>query len=216
MAESQSHGVLFEDTVIRSITGRSKTAYEREIANGYTSAFDIHRDILSDFNGSVKTTGGDGIGCGDIARFLSHAREHEFLMIIGEWRQVEPTVKHYHRIREYKFSPDLYKRLFGELTPELVQPFVDWVKSVPAGKQAQLQARPVYKARRAQLQREHDCGIASIDVKIDSKNQRRVQLGLRMSDLDRVGVPCKVYTDDYRGISLPYEQESKPRQFKRA
>lgn len=216
MAESQSHGILFEDTVIRSVTGIPKRDYDQQIPDGYTSAFDLHEQVLAGFNGSIKTTGSDGIGCGDIVRFLSHCATREFTMIVGEWQQVDPQTKHYYQIREFDFSPEFYHRLFRELTAELILPFVEWVKSVPQGKEAQLEARPIYKQRRAEIKAEHDCGIASIDVKIDSQKQRRVQLGLKISDLTELGLPNRIYTSSYRGIQLPYEQVSGARKRKKS
>jgi hypothetical protein len=215
MAESQSHGILFEDTVIRAITSKSKSDYEKLIENGYTSAFDLHKGILADFNGSVKTAGGTGIGCGDICRFLSHCRQESFTMIIGQWNQVDRDRKHYHSVLEFDFTPSQYTNLFGELTEELIRPFVDWVRAVPEGKPAQLEARPVYKQKRQEILDAYDCGIASIDVKIDSKTQRRVQLGLKINDLIDRAVPHRLYTTNYRGIDLPYEQISQARKRKR-
>ena len=50
--EVQAHGNAYEDRVIRERTGMSKKEYDGLKSNGYTSEFDLSKDLVVDYNGS--------------------------------------------------------------------------------------------------------------------------------------------------------------------
>lgn len=209
--EVQSHGVAFEDEVILAITGVPKKEYQLLIEGAYVASLDIFKGIRSDKDYSIKVTGGKGIGCGDIIRFMKHCKDTDFTMIVGCWKQQGPK-KIYREIYEFHFTPDLFKTIWGEITLDVIKPFVDYVKSIPEGKEAQMANRKEWKHRRAEIFANYSKGLASIDAKIDSKNQRRVQCSLSLDGLIE-HVPYVKYTKEYNGIKLPYEQESGRRTF---
>lgn len=213
MAEVQNHGVLFEDTVIRSITGMSKEEYQSTLEGAYVASMDILKGHHSDVNYSVKVSGGKSLGCGDILRFLRHCRDDEFTIIAGAWRQVTPEKKVYQEIYEFDITPEHYKKLFANMSEEVLQEFVDYVKAIPPGREAQLANRKLWKEKRRAIYDACGRGLVTIDAKIDSKNQRRVQCGAKIQGLIDAEIPYRKYTEEYRGIPLPYEQESKPRTF---
>jgi hypothetical protein len=212
--EVQNHGVLFEDTIIQAITGLSKDEYQSKLPNAYTSSMDVIKDIKSEANYSIKVSkDGKSIGCGDLLRFIRHCRDDEFIMVIGAWRQISPTVKRYNTIYEFKITPTNYTKLWDRITEEAVKPFIDYVKSIESGKSAQMANRKLWKERRQEIYNTYGQGLCTIDAKIDSKNQRRVQCSIKIDKLVNSGIDYIKYETDYKGIKLPYEQNSSPRQF---
>jgi len=212
--EVQNHGVLFEDSVIRAITGLSKDEYQLLLENAYTASMDVVKGIKSEVNYSVKVSkDGKSIGCGDVLRFIRHARDDEFTMVVGAWRQITPEVKRYDTIYEFNIRPADYPTLWAGITEEAVRPFVEYVKSIPPGKEAQLANRKLWKQHRQAIYDTYGQGLCAIDAKIDSKNQRRVQCSIKIDKLINSGIEYVKYETEYKGITLPYEQASSPRQF---
>jgi hypothetical protein len=212
--EGQNHGVLFEDSVIRAITGLSKDEYQTLLENAYTASMDVVKGIKSNVNYSVKVSkDGKSIGCGDILRFIRHTRDDEFTMVVGAWRQISPTVKRYDCIYEFDIKPADYSKLWDRITEEVMQPFVDYVKSIEPGKTAQLANRQLWKQQRQAIYDAYGQGLCAIDAKIDSKSQRRVQCSIKIDKLIDSGIAYSKYETEYKGIKLPYEQISRPRQF---
>jgi hypothetical protein len=212
--EVQNHGVLFEDSVIRAITGLSKDEYQTLLENAYTASMDVVKGIKSDINYSVKVSkDGKSIGCGDVLRFIRHCRDDEFTMVVGAWQQITLDVKRYNAIYEFNIKPKDYATLWAGITEEAVKPFVEYVRSIPSGKAAQLANRRIWKERRQAIYDEYGQGLCAIDAKIDSKNQRRVQCSIKIDKLIDSGVEYIKYETEYKGIELPYEQDSSPRQF---
>jgi hypothetical protein len=212
--EVQVHGNLFEDKIIFQHTGLTKKQYQELPNNSYTSAFDITKGIMSEHNVSVKTLKeGKAIGCGDILRFVDHCYNREFTIIAGCWKQISPTHKRFYEILEFSITLDLRKIMCGGFTVENLKPFVDYVKSIPIGKAAQMKNQRLWKEKRQQLYDLHSPGLLRIDAKIDSKSQRRVQCSLVVNEMIKAEIPYTKYTKEYKGISLPYEQESPSRTF---
>lgn len=212
--EVQNHGVLFEDSVIRAITGLSKNEYQDKLENAYTASMDIVKGVESDANFSIKVSkDGKSIGCGDILRFIRHCRDDEFTMVVGAWRQVTPEKKVYNSIYEFYITPQHYSKLWSGITEDVVKPFVEYVKGIPEGKAAQLANRKLWKEHRQKIYDTYGRGLCAIDAKIDSKNQRRVQCSIKIDKLIEAGIGYSKYETAYKNITLPYEQHSGPRQF---
>jgi hypothetical protein len=215
MTEVQAHGNMIEDLIIKNITGVSKQDYQKLINEGYTSSLDIHKDVLSLFNGSVKSTGGNGIGCGDIMRFMQHCRETEFKFIVASYKQKERK-KILLSVYEFQFVPEKYKIIFGDLTKEIIEPFVSYVKSIPYGKEHQLLNKKLWREKREEILCKYNTGLISINPKIDSKAQRRVQCSLHLSELLQSDIEYNFYDKSYYQINFPYEIDSEQRTFKKA
>lgn len=212
--EVQNHGVLFEDSVIRAITGLSKDEYQTLLENAYTASMDVVKGIKSDADYSVKVSkDGKSIGCGDILRFMRHCRDGEFIMVVGAWQQVTPEIKRYDTIYEFNIKPADYTTLWAGITEDIVTPFVEYVRSIEPGKAAQMANRKLWKERRQAIYDTCGQGLCAIDAKIDSKNQRRVQCSVKIDKLIESGIEHVKYETEYKGIKLPYEQNSSPRQF---
>jgi hypothetical protein len=212
--EVQQHGVIFEDVIVRAITGLSKEEYQSKLTNAYTASMDIEKDIESDTNNSIKTSKeGKSVGCGDILRFVEHCKQTEFTIIVGAWRQVTSEIKRYDCIYEFYINPTHYDILWSGITKEVLEPFVNYVKAIEPGKAAQLANRKIWKEHRQNIYDTHGRGLCAIDAKIDSKTQRRVQCSFKIDELIKSGISYCKYETEYKGITLPYEQNSTARQF---
>lgn len=211
--EVQNHGIVFENIIIQSITGISKDDYQKLIPGSYTSAMDIHEDVLSDKFYSIKVSkNGNNIDCGDIIRFLHHLKTQEFVMLVGCWKQSSSQIKSYYQITEFHFTPDDYTKIIGSICMESLKDFVEYVKSIPAGKEGQIQNSKIWKEKRNLILKGTN-SIIKINAKIDSKNQRRVQCSLSLRDLITSNITHNTYNVEYKGIELPYKQISSPRFF---
>jgi hypothetical protein len=212
--EVQHHGLVFEDKVIQSITGMPKVAYQSSLKNGYTSSMDIHKGYNSDHNYSIKTSKeGKAIACGDILRFTGHCMSEPFKIVAAAWKQIDSNTKKFNAVYEFNMEPEYYPILWGGITPDKLTPFVEYVKNIPHGSAGQAANKDLWKQKRDIIYEECGKGIATIDAKIDSKSQRRVQCSIKIQDMIDAGIPFVKYDIEYKGIKLPYEQESSPRSF---
>ena len=127
MAEVQAHGNIFEDIIIKKLTGKSKKEYDALKKGGYTSAMDLVKGLLVDEDYSIKTTGSNVVDCGDI---LSRMKEKRYIMIVGQWRQLDPTTKLIHTIYCFNVKSKDYKKLWGKNKIKVTERYVKKVKSV--------------------------------------------------------------------------------------
>ena len=80
-----------------------------------------------------------------------------------------------------------------------VREFVDYVKSIPAGKEAQLGTKSTRQMLQEQAQ---DTGaLFKLNPKVDSKNQRRVQCSLHIDKLIAAGIKYEKNSIDYTVVS---------------
>ena len=180
--EVQAHGNKFEDGVIKERTGLSKDEYDAMKVNGYTSTFDLTQGLIVDYNASIKTTGNNTICCSDSLRMMKHT---DYRLIVGCYNQVGKK-KVFHTQYEFYIQPSDYIKLWGNMDYQKVEQFVDFVKNIPHGKEAQLSTKP----ERNKLQEQVQCkeALFSFNPKVDSKKQRRVQCSLKLDQLIAAGV----------------------------
>tara|TARA_Y100000296_G_scaffold24942_1_gene29372 strand:+ start:1297 stop:1953 length:657 start_codon:yes stop_codon:yes gene_type:complete len=212
MTESQDHGFIVEDITIRSHTGRSKKEYEKLIDGGYTSEFDIVKDVGgASFNASIKVSkDGKNIGCGDILRMYNATKYYEFTMIVWPFEQIGKEKK-FDEVYEFYIDPSYHKIFWEGLGEEKLKDFDNYIKNIPNGYEGQQFHIQLWKDRRQELYENLGRGLMSIDAKVDSKKQRRTQCGFKIKEIKNVGIPYKVYMNNYRKISLPLILESSPR-----
>ena len=210
---SQQHGIDFENTIHLALHGTPKKEYELLIEGGYTAAFDIVKGIKNiDFNGSVKVTQSNSVGCGSIVRMFNHTSGVEatpFTMIVGQWVQ-DGKDKTYHTIHEFYIEPKHHSILWGNMQLKTIKEFVNYVKNIPHGKEAQLENQKLWKDKRQYIYENEGKGLMTINTKVDGKDQRRVQAGFNIKHLVASAIPSKKDTQEYRGIDLPYIQKNAP------
>ena len=213
---SQQHGIDFENTIHLALHGTPKKEYEKLIEGGYTAEFDIVKGIKNiNFNGSVKVTSSNNVECGSIERMYKHTNGDgavSFTMIIGCHNQVGND-KVYNTIYEVDIKPEHHSLLWSDMQLNTLTEYVNYVKSIPKGKEAQLQNQKLWKEKRQTIYENEGQGIMKIDTKIDGKTQRRTQASFNIKTLEESGIPFRKYTQEYRGIDLPHIQKnSSPRE----
>jgi hypothetical protein len=195
--EVQAHGNAYEDRVIRERTGMSKDQYDSLKLNGYTSEFDLSKDHIVNYNGSIKTTKNNTICCSDVVRKMTHTN---YRLIVGQYNQVGKE-KVFHTEYEFFITPDDDKALWGKMNIEEVREFVDFVKNIPAGKEAQISTKS--ERQMLQEQAQDSKALFKLNPKVDSKNQRRVQCSLHIDKLIAAGVKYTKRDINYTVVSGP-------------
>jgi hypothetical protein len=127
-------------------------------------------------------------------------KHDDYHLIVGVYKQVGKT-KVFHTEYEFFITPADREVLWGDMKYDNVEAFVNYVKSIPAGKEAQQST----KSARNLFQEEVQCKSAlfKINPKVDSKNQRRVQCSLHIDKLIAAGVKYTTKTIDYTVVSGP-------------
>ena len=183
--EVQAHGNYYEDLKTRQITGLSKVEYDALKENGYTSGMDIMKGLMSPYDYSIKTSKGNTVDCGDILR---RRQETDYNLVVGCYSQVGDNKVFY---SEYTFyiRPEHESILWGRMNYNQLAEYVDYIKNIPAGKEAQQET----KTERTVLKNciEDKNALIQINPKVDSKKQRRVQCSVKMSDLIKARIPYK-------------------------
>ena len=183
--EVQAHGNYYEDLKTKQITGLSKDEYDALKESGYTSGMDIEKGLLSAYDYSIKTSKGNTVDCGDILR---RRQETDYNLVVGCYSQVGDNKVFY---SEYTFyiRPEHEQKLWGRMNYNQLAEYVDYIKNIPAGKEAQQET----KTERTVLKNciEDKNALMKIHPKVDSKKQRRVQCSLKMSDLIKARIPYK-------------------------
>lgn len=228
---SQIHGSIWENEIIKSTInfpcipelhkGKNKDiclCNKKQLdmlkVNGCIDSLDIPKGTYNGFNfkvnSSVKLTKSNGIGCADIINFTQHVLEDELDLIVGRFSQYSNFKEVYETI-VFHIKPNDYKKLWGSLDLNGVSEFVDYVKSIPNGLIAQAENSDIWKEKRGVLL-EGTGSILTIDAKIDSKTQRRVQCGFKLDNLLLSGVDYTIHSERYNdNLILPYGIKNNPR-----
>ena len=200
--EVQAHGNSYENDVIMERTGYTKDEYDALKGGGYTDEFDLVDGLIVDYNGSVKSTGNNTIDCADIQKKMEHT---EYNLIVGQYDQVGDS-KVFHTEYEFYITPADYGMLWGKMKKEHIDAFVGYVKSIPKGKEAQQETKVARKVFKEEI--EDKQALYTINAKVDSKSQRRVQCSLKISELIAAGIK-------YEQRSIEYQYHSPRRKFKK-
>ena len=180
--EVQAHGNYYEDLKTRQITGLSKVYYDSLKENGYTSGMDIMKGLLSISDYSIKTTNGNKIDCGDVLR---RRQETDYILVVGVYSQVGDN-KVFHTEYTFYIKPEHEQKLWGRMNYNLLAEYVDYIKNIPAGKEAQQET----KTERTVLKNciSDNNALMVIHPKVDSKKQRRVQCSVKINELIKAGI----------------------------
>ena len=181
--EVQAHGNYYEDLKTRQITGLSKEEYDALKENGYTSGMDIMKGLMSAYDYSIKTSKGNTVDCGDILR---RRQETDYNLVVGCYSQVGEN-KVFHTEYTFYIKPEHEQKLWGRMNYNLLAEYVNYIKNIPAGKQAQQET----KTERTVLKNcvEDKNALVKIHPKVDSKKQRRVQCSVKIKELIKADIP---------------------------
>ena len=184
--EVQQHGNYYEDLKTRQITGLDKKTYDSLKDNGYTSGMDIMQGLLSVSDYSIKTTGGNVVDCGDILR---RRQEEKYNLVVAVWEQVGMT-KVFHTEYTFYISPSDSDKLWGKMSYMKLKEYDDYIKSIPAGLDGQQESKVTRTILKTVTEDKN--ALFTINPKVDSKKQRRVQCSLKIKQLIKAGIPHKV------------------------
>jgi len=205
--EVQNHGYQWEKWVRSTFFG----GYE----GGYTDEWDVAKEANQKHGNlpvSIKFTKyGSSVDLGDALRQFSI--KEPFVMIIGYWKQ-EGDRKRVVNIVAPVITPEKWQALFAPVTREDLEALDATIKNrdLPhreaARKASEIKgAEPFSKA------------IMTMNPKIDSKNQRRLQCSLRFNYVFEHLVPgadsAELEVPTLFGTQAPPPFVSGPRQFKR-
>ncbi|MDP7366127.1 MAG: hypothetical protein QGH83_02520 [Candidatus Pacebacteria bacterium] len=207
--EHQKHGNDFENEIHLAVHGKTKKEYEQLLPGGHIAELDIQKGVLSNFNGSVKVTGKKSVACGDLLRMYTNTKQLDITVIIGKWDRVGSMKKEYRKIYEFYLNPPYSDLLWGGMQFDTLQEFTNYVRTIPYGKKSQLANQKRWKAKRDNIYESEGKGLMSMNAKIDSGVQRRVQCSFKIDDMIKYGISHKIFTKEYRGIDLPLDIASK-------
>ena len=197
MAEVQAHGNKYEDYKIRQITGLSKKEYDKKKKNGYTSPFDLVKGLHVGFDGGIKTTSSNTICCSDIQRMYGHG---DYRLIVGVYDQVG-NKKVFHTEYEFYIKKEDFSKLWGNTSVEKLNEYVNKVKAVEHGVEAQTEYQKVAEVWKQGVA--DDNALFVINPKVDSNKQRRVQCSLHIDNLIAAGVKYTKKDINYTVVSGP-------------
>ena len=125
-AQSQKHGFTFENSTREQI-------FDLPNEKNNTDKHDIpkHKNKYNkNENCSIKTTGSETICCSDILRFYDYDFNENNTIIVIKYKQTE-TEKIVQSIYEIDYNIECHKLLFGNLPREVIEKYVENVKSIP-------------------------------------------------------------------------------------
>ena len=197
MAEVQEHGFIFQKW-IKKVLGVDN------LAENYTEKWDVH---------GVNPISVKCMGLKNALEFSSTVRIWEinepFTLIVGRWEQVG-TKKIIRSIDEILITPEILKKMKGEITLKEIKEFDEKIKRFPAGKEGQKEG--IEFAKKWKADRKEKLGLLTITHKIDSKNQRRIQCNLNYQDyVTLFGEPSM--KTEFRGHLFDQEINHGPRTF---
>jgi len=173
--QSQSHGLFWDNEIRVQVFGLNQCIND-------TKKYDIDAEE-NKFNPlenvSIKTSSNNNIDCGDILRFFNGDFTKSYTIILIRYVQKD-NYKCVKEIIEIAYTSDLRDHLFGSITLDILQQYVDFIKAIPSGPVAE-DIKKEYKLRKRALQKDFNMTI-NISPKVDSGSQRRVQCSIPKLD----------------------------------
>ncbi len=170
--QSQKHGFTFENST-------RETIFDLPVEKNNTDKHDIPKEknkYNKNENCSIKTTGSKTICCSDILRFYNYDFSEQNTIIVIKYKQTQ-TEKIVENIYEIDYNRECHKLLFGNLPKEIIQKYVENVKSIPRHIKGD-EAKKIfnYLDEKKELKKKYT-NIIQINPKVDS-SQSRVQCSI--------------------------------------
>ena len=172
--EVQSHGLLWERDLCEKVYGATKDEMK---GIKYTSKMDLPGKLnrLDNCDLSIKTSCSPNAVCmADCLRVFDEvsSANNIHLTVIYYLQNDETRTKHVSTITEIDLT-DSQNALFGTLTRTQLEELDKLVKSIPKKRKPTNEERENMYSLRDKLQAQS--GAIHLDIKCDSKNQRRLQ-----------------------------------------
>ena len=165
--QSQSHGLYWDNEIRTKVFGINACVND-------TKKYDIDRKenkFDNTENISIKTYGNNTIDCGDILRFY----DNNCTIIAIKYDQIG-EFKVITKITEFRFTTELRDILFGTITKEILEEYVNYIKTINYGC-VPSEIKREYKLKKNELQKKYNMRI-NISPKLDSNTQRRCQCAI--------------------------------------
>ncbi len=201
MATSQAHGNHFEDYIKVGFFGASNKCRLP------TAKFDIEAqyDKSLSLPTSIKTTGSDQVGLSDATRFFSIDIAYRLLVL--KYKQ-NNDMKSPDQLYEFLIDKEYHALLCGDIPLSLIQEIHSHLKGFEAGTEGASLARAWWRDKRADIYDKYRTNV-SLNAKIDSKKQRRLQASISLCSLKRILAPYNTFLNSqntgilYRGFLIP-------------
>jgi hypothetical protein len=215
MAEVQKHGFLWEKEILKN---RGVTEDELQSIK-YTSKMDLpaNLDRLDNSNISVKTTNSPNTVCmGDCLRVFDSTDTNEPIHMISLYYKQEAGIKKVASITELNLT-NSREELFGSLTRGQIEELDKAVKSIPKGRRITEEERNRIYSLQESLHAQS--GAIYMNIKIDSKKQRRLQCSFnkfqQFVEKNPQRIIAQSNTHEFRGGAITPEILSGRRVFKK-
>jgi hypothetical protein len=205
--EVQNHGVVFEQWIRDQF-------FEGYKPSSYTQKWDVPASQNKRFGGipvNPKATKYKGsVDLGDAIR--QYQIDEPFWLVIGYWQQHE-SKKRFVNVVATRVEPEVWKSMWGEVTLADLRALDALIKQTPDAREARKLA--------AQMKRQppFSSSIISLNPKIDSYKQRRLQASLSFARVFKHLAPnadsSVQQTPQLWGEPVTLEIESPPRRFER-
>lgn len=173
--QSQAHGLFWDNEIREKVFGLPKCKND-------TKKYDIccqENKFNNQENISIKTSSNNNIDCGDILRFFNGDFTNKYTIILLRYVQLD-NFKKLKEIIEINYTEELRNYLFGSITENILEEYVNLIKSIPRGP-VSIDIKNSYKKQKIKLQQEYGMYI-NISPKVDSNSQRRVQCSIPKVD----------------------------------
>lgn len=188
---SQIHGKVFEDMIKACELFSSSADSERSP----TASFDIEArfDREHGLPISIKTTKTNSIGLADARKFVSISEP--FKMIVGCYKQ-NGNIKEFFEVYQFIITNEAHALIVGNLSSKFVSCFHEMIsmESLTSYDQARKIAHAINSVP-------FETNL-SLNPKIDSKRQRRLQTSISINSLKSL---CETacYTETFSNLVLP-------------
>ena len=213
-SDNQMHGKKFENMLKGSTDLFSSKASDRE--RSAIARFDIDSidDVKRGIPTSIKTTGTNTVTLSGADIFWQNLYYTPFRILACVYTQVG-DMKIFNKIDEFIIEPHHKKLLLGDVSYEEIYAFHKAinVKNFPRGMHEE--ARTL--ARKLQAGLSDRLGLVSLNPKIDSKTQRRLQCSFPLKQMKnefKLSKSDHIHHDkEFYGLSLPVSFRSTTRTF---
>ncbi len=166
------------------------------------------------FPTSIKSTKSNIVGLSDARQFWRSFGFAPYRLLVGSYSQ-QAGFKVFGVIHEILLREKYRAALLGRITEVKVERFHSGLKLFGTGRDGQRRASAWARERKQELK--PDTGLVTLNPKIDSKNQRRLQCSVRLSRLIEIleADDYVIHTNNFGTLALPLRIVSGKRKLKK-
>lgn len=197
----QRHGFEFENRI-------RYFAFKLHTKENDTNVHDIDKTqnrFDKTENISIKTSGSNNICFGDLIRFFRYNFSEKNTIIIVKYKQ-NGDYKIIEKIYEINYNKEMHEYLFGDVKLKTLEDYIKKVKNIKKDINAK-EAKKIwnYIAEKKKIMKDNNMNI-TINPKINSKGQRRVQCSININKIQKYIILKK--TNEVRGYIIPKKRYS--------